>query len=356
MTYIEPFGLAATWETGNMTMMSFDTYHRGFDSCLKEMGYSKFGKLTLSDKVEELVDDRYSTALHFDDYLRDNIGLTYRPKTPDLRRIYYSDDISIFPDRKVENHYIMCAISKENVLEQISRLEEKLNSTDPQTFMGPLGFDGPSTDDVKYRLVSGNEYARFITKTICEPVRIESDIDNRFEEKVLNDISDNVTSCVTTNADLFIGEESNENREYDLLLNLSPTATIYVEAKRTLAARTGENRHNWKHSLVGKPFEYTAILEQMFDYDEYFSPYSGQVECFVIVDDLDSERHSELPKMAEDRGITILEYDTEGEYLTEIKNCFKDMLLRFTEPHKDDWNPSKRRGNQLQGLGEIELP
>lgn len=342
MTYIEPAGLAAQWpndSAGENT--SFDATHRNKSDALRQIGFDKISNSEISKDVYEKIEISYSAGLSFDSELRDEL-LPFEPSPldpygPSIHTMYYQEGCAVFPDETAKNNFIFIGETRNKTHEVIQEFETALNDLGPgNPFGGPLsGFKTTKEDKIEFSLVFGENYADYLTEQICDPVNIEEEFDNRFEEKIHEDLVENLTSCITTNADLYVGAETDENREYDFLLHVTPTDCIYIEAKRTLQTKGMEVDKNWKRDLIGKPFEYKVLLDQQagtFRPNPVDDLEFGRTECFVIVDELDRGRFGDFPKMATDRDIGLIERDKNKDYIKKVREVCRKMVYDFTKP------------------------
>lgn len=83
-----------------------------------------------------------------------------------------------------------------------------------------------------------------------------------------------------------------------MIIYISPSLRIYIEAKRLLPAMGRSHDKDWEYNLIGKPFEYKVMLDRQSRLpirEEMSERTWGTTECFVVVDRLPEERFSGLP-------------------------------------------------------------
>lgn len=333
--YIEPVGIQTVIDKDEGVEYSYGSSPAPTWKIFEEMGYDLISTRRASSEIEKEVQDFYSKAFSFNPELEDlitprNVGI--RPR---IRKVYQNKHSTVFPDSQYGNHLLFLAKTKRKVRKAIKDFENQMNSIDRNPVRLPRGYS--SSAEISFRASYGEEFANFLVDKICKPVRIQEEFDNRFEEKVYNDINKGLTSCLTTNADLFVGSETNENREYDILLPIAPHFTIYIEVKRLLPSIGTHNESNWKRNIIGKPFEYKAMLQQQSENmrDLIEDKQWNQTECVVVVDSLENSRFSNFKEMAKDRGIHLLERDEEGEYLKKISELVSQIVYKYTSPLED---------------------
>lgn len=339
MTYFEPVRVDPRFDS----RWDSATYY-GFWGILKEMGFRKIAPVPIYEKLASDIENSLQKSLRFDPKLRDEIAEETAHKITqsmcNFRNIYTRDSFAIFSlNRGTEQCYMFVSESKQRVESLISKINQILNelreSEQKRTNVGPTEENERKRYD--FRLVRGRELAKQWTKEFSPEINSVGCSENKLEQEVKSDIESNITTCVSSGVDLSIDIEHNENKEFDLLLYLTPTSRVYIEVKDALKSQGIKNEIDWKKKLIQIPWEYTTLLQEytkINNSDSYISNIQTTA-CFVIVRGFDGDI-TEYKNIANNRRIEILEYDENEEYLEAIRRKVREIVieqtgLRFTE-------------------------
>lgn len=333
MTYFEP---------AQAELLSSDVQHSsvyfGFWDVLHEMGFQNISPVHLYRQLASDVRQALEEGLQFDSELRDSIPgeVSYKisQSMVNFRSVYTKESFAIFLlKRGQQNHYLFVGENKREVHSLIGKINEKLGvlrtSRENRAQVGLSEKDGKEA--YNFKIKTGEPLADELTRNLSPEINSIGGADNALEREVKSHLKDYLSTCISTGADLNIKLEHNENKEFDLLLHLTPTSRIYIEVKDAIKTQGVKEDIDWKNKLIQRPWEYTTLLQEftkLENSDSYLSNLQTTL-CFVVVRGF-QEDITVYQNIADNRGIEIIEYDERGEYIEKIEEKAKEILIEQT--------------------------